>query len=210
MRAESPVHFVESVRRAPRHPPRPRHGGAARPADVLVAVRRGAACRCRPRTASGWPRSWPRVPARADHADRRSARAHPVPPAGGQGLPPRRRSPRSSRSSGAITVRLIDSWIDRGSIEFVARLRCAAARRGHRPRPERSRRPARRLQALVRRLDRRHRHQPVDRGTHAGRARRQRVPALLRRAARAASNRAARRPADQPAERARRPTTTPR
>ena len=93
----------------------------------------------------------------------------------------RSRSPRSSPSSGSITVRLIDSWIERGVDRVRPRLRGAAAGRGHRPRAQRARRPHGRLQAVVRRLDRGHRHEHLVRRAPGRRARRERVPALLRR-----------------------------
>ena len=76
----------------------------------------------------------------------------------------------------STSVQLIESWIDRGHIEFVESFGVALPVRGHRARVERPRRPPRRLQALVRRLDRRHRHQHHDRPAGRRRARRERVP----------------------------------
>ena len=94
--------------------------------------------------------------------------------------------------------------VDRRGLDRVrVAVRRAAARRGHRQGAQRPGRAAGRLQEVVRRLDRRHRHRPRRRRTPGGRTGRQRLPALLRRPAGAAPARAARRPADRPAQRPR-------
>ena len=155
---------VEQFGVLPRHPPRPRHGGAPRSADVLVPVRRhvDAAAGRRARADGGGHRRG--LPAGADDAHRRPARPHPLPPAGGQGVHPEGRSPRWSRSIRQITPPSSIDVLDRaGAIEFVADFAVplpveVIAHALNVPDDA-----AGRLQALVRRLDRRHRDEHLDR-----------------------------------------------
>ena len=196
------------ARHVPRHPPRPRPRGACatRRRTPTSSARRRCRCRAdvRERMAAVVAEGYPRVPTMLtadppEHTRYRRLVTKAFTPKVIAEMEPTIR---------AITTRLIDSWIDRGAIEFVDGLRRAAAGRGHRPRAQRARRAPGRLQAVVGRLDRRHRHQPRHRRARRRRARRERVPALLRRAARAAARRAAGRPAHRPAATPASATTT--
>ena len=195
----SPVHGVDGLGLLPRHPARPRARGRARPGDVLHAVRPDVDAAARRASASAWPRSSPRAtpacrrcspPTRRTHTRYRRLVTKAFTPKVIAELEPTIR---------AIATRLIDSWIDRGAIEFVADFAV--------PLPveviaKALNVPDERLADFKKWSDDSIAGigtEPRHRGAPRGRAGRQRVPALLRRPARAAPGRAAGRPADRPA-----------
>ena len=79
-----------------------------------------------------------RLPAGAHHAHRRHARAHPLPPAGVEGV--HAEGDRRTRTRDPIDHHTADRLVDRQRSHRVRRaVRRAAARRGDRPRPQRAR-----------------------------------------------------------------------
>ncbi len=187
-------------RHVPRHQSRPGDAGAARSGDLLVAVRRGQHAAAVGRSREDDRGDGRRLPAGAHDAHRRHARAHPLPPTGVEGV--HAEGDRRTRTRDPIDHHSVDRLVDRQRSHRVRRaVRRATARRGDRPRPQRARFAPGRLQAMVRRLDRRDRDQHHPRAAARSRTRCQRVPALLRRGARSSQDRAAGRPADRAPER---------